>query len=111
MFHHTHFQTHGTKNGGVNPSAFATAGLRSMRPPNPDAVVDCPLHSFPFNGDADRPDATANSVYKGLAMANRKDGGPTLYATNFRNGTIDVFDSSFNLVTTFVDPNRPAVPP
>jgi uncharacterized protein (TIGR03118 family) len=57
------------------------------------------------------PDATTNSVYKGLALANRESGGPTLYATNFRNGTIDVFDSSFNLVTTFVDPNPPPVPP
>ena len=59
-------------------------------------------------------DAKKNSVYKGLALANRtgvKTGGPTLYATNFRNGTVDVFDSSFKLVTTFVDPNPPAVPP
>jgi uncharacterized protein (TIGR03118 family) len=56
-------------------------------------------------------DATKNSVYKGLALANRKTGEPTLYATNFRNGTVDVFDSSFKLVTTFVDPKPPAVPP
>ena len=57
-------------------------------------------------------DATKNSVYKGLALANRgKTSEPTLYATNFRNGTVDVFDSTFNLVTTFVDPNPPAIPP
>jgi len=55
-------------------------------------------------------DSTTNSVYKGLALANRKSGGPTLYATNFRNGTIDVFDSSFHMVTTFSDPNPPPVP-
>jgi uncharacterized protein (TIGR03118 family) len=54
------------------------------------------------------PDPTTNSVYKGLALANRQSGGPTLYATNFRNGTIDVFDSSFNMVTTFSDPSPPA---
>jgi uncharacterized protein (TIGR03118 family) len=48
-------------------------------------------------------------VYKGLALANRASGGPTLYATNFRKGTIDVFDSSFKPVTGgFVDPNLPA---
>jgi uncharacterized protein (TIGR03118 family) len=55
-------------------------------------------------------DATTNSVYKGLASANRTPGGPTLYAANFRNGTVDVFDSSFNPVTiagAFVDPNLP----
>ena len=55
-------------------------------------------------------DPTTNSVYKGLALANRQSGGPTLYATNFRNGTIDVFDSSFHMVTTFSDPNPPPVP-
>jgi len=56
------------------------------------------------------PDATKNSVYKGLALANRTTGGPTLYAANFRNGTVDVFDSSFKPVTGgFVgDPNIPA---
>jgi uncharacterized protein (TIGR03118 family) len=54
-------------------------------------------------------DPTTNSVYKGLALANRT-AGPTLYATNFRNATIDVFDSSFNMVTTFIDPNPPPVP-
>jgi uncharacterized protein (TIGR03118 family) len=56
------------------------------------------------------PDPTANSVYKGLALANRQSDEPTLYATNFRNGTIDVFDSSFHMVTTFSDPNPPPVP-
>jgi hypothetical protein len=41
-------------------------------------------------------------------LANRKSGGPTLYAANFHNGTV-VFDSSFHLVTGgFVDPNVPA---
>jgi uncharacterized protein (TIGR03118 family) len=54
------------------------------------------------------PDPTTNSVYKGLALANRNPGEPTLYATNFRNGTVDVFDSSFKPVTGgFVDPNVP----
>jgi uncharacterized protein (TIGR03118 family) len=50
-------------------------------------------------------------VYKGLALANRSNGGPTLYAANFRDGTVDIFDSSFTPVTipgAFVDPNLPA---
>jgi uncharacterized protein (TIGR03118 family) len=58
-----------------------------------------------------KPDPALNSVYKGLALANRKSGGPTLYATNFRNGTIEVYDSGFHLVTTFTDPKPPQVPP
>jgi uncharacterized protein (TIGR03118 family) len=59
--------------------------------------------------DKSSADPTISSVYKGLALANRKSGGPTLYAANFHNGTVDVFDSSFHAVTGgFVDPNVPA---
>ena len=53
--------------------------------------------------------ASGNGVYKGLAMAS--DGGANfLYATNFHDTSIDVFDKNFNLVNgkPFVDPNRPA---
>jgi uncharacterized protein (TIGR03118 family) len=56
---------------------------------------------------ADR--SAAGAVYKGLAIAN--DGGADfIYATDFFNGKIDVFDNSFNYVTTkpFVDPAIPA---
>ncbi len=47
---------------------------------------------------ADRSGASA--IYKGLATANDK-----LYATDFHNGRVDVFDKSFNLVPGgFSDP-------
>jgi uncharacterized protein (TIGR03118 family) len=55
-------------------------------------------------------DPSTNEVYKGLAIATRKTGGLTLYATNFRAGAVFVFDSSFNLVSKFTDPNPPAIP-
>jgi uncharacterized protein (TIGR03118 family) len=41
---------------------------------------------------ADR--SSVGAVYKGLAIANDR-----LYATDFHNGRIDVFDASFNLIT------------
>jgi uncharacterized protein (TIGR03118 family) len=53
------------------------------------------------------------AVYKGLALAVRPNGGPTLYATNFHSGHVDIFDSRFSPVTiagSFVDPNPPPVP-
>lgn len=53
--------------------------------------------------------SAGEAVYKGVAMA--EDGGANfLYAANFKGGTIDVYDKSFNEVTTkqFVDPNIPA---
>jgi uncharacterized protein (TIGR03118 family) len=54
--------------------------------------------------------AKAGAVYKGLAMASTS-GGTFLYATDFHDGTVDVYDSSFKPVTlsgTFSDPNLPA---
>jgi uncharacterized protein (TIGR03118 family) len=49
---------------------------------------------------ADR--SSAGALYKGLAVTNDR-----LYATDFHNGRVDVFDASFNLVKTagsFTDP-------
>jgi uncharacterized protein (TIGR03118 family) len=37
----------------------------------------------------------AHAIYKGLAIANDR-----LYATDFHNGRVDVFDASFKLITT-----------
>ena len=46
------------------------------------------------------------AVYKGLAIA-QTDDGPRLYAANFRDGTVDVFNSRFKQVDSFTDPNLP----
>jgi uncharacterized protein (TIGR03118 family) len=51
---------------------------------------------------ADR--SSVGAIYKGLAIANDR-----LYATDFHNGRVDVFDQSFNLVPGgFTDPKIPA---
>lgn len=55
---------------------------------------------------ADR--SASDAVYKGLALA--KDGGNNyLYATDFRNGKVDVFDKDFKYVSgkPFQDPGIP----
>jgi len=56
---------------------------------------------------ADR--SAAEAVYKGIEMAS-SGGTWYLYATDFHNGHVDVFDQSFNYVssTMFNDPNMPA---
>jgi uncharacterized protein (TIGR03118 family) len=36
-----------------------------------------------------------SAIYKGLALGNRVIDGPTLYAADFHNGKVDVFDSKF----------------
>src|SRR5207253_16550 len=58
----------------------------------------------------DNADFTTGPVYKGLAIGNNGTGN-FLYATNFRQGAVDVFDTNFNKVTlsgAFTDPNLPA---
>ncbi|HEX6449504.1 MAG TPA: TIGR03118 family protein [Trebonia sp.] len=54
----------------------------------------------------------ANAVYKGLAIAQASDGHTYLYATNFRSGRVEVYDSNFKPVQLpgglFVDPRIPA---
>jgi uncharacterized protein (TIGR03118 family) len=56
-------------------------------------------------------DNGANAVYKGLAVA-KSSVGTTLYATNFRSGRVEAYDSTFTPVELpgglFVDPKLPA---
>jgi uncharacterized protein (TIGR03118 family) len=52
----------------------------------------------------------AGAIYKGLAIASTPD-GDFLYAADFHNGRVDVFDGDFNAagaVGAFVDPNLPS---
>jgi uncharacterized protein (TIGR03118 family) len=52
-------------------------------------------------------DAANTNVYKGLAIA--KNGNSTfIYATNFKKGQVEVYDSTFTMVNHFTDPTVPA---
>jgi len=56
-------------------------------------------------------DGAGGAVYKGLAIATDASGVTLLYATDFHNGKIDVFDKSFHKVATtggFADATLPA---
>ncbi|MBC9930528.1 TIGR03118 family protein [Chitinophaga qingshengii] len=50
-----------------------------------------------------------NAVYKGIALAS-DSGKNYIYATNFHNGTIDVFDTAYHYISSkpFRDPDIPA---
>ena len=50
----------------------------------------------------DRSTVGAGAVYKGLAIGTN-DKGNFIYATNFRFGTVEMFDGQFNLVRSFTD--------
>jgi uncharacterized protein (TIGR03118 family) len=58
----------------------------------------------------DRSTVGAGAVYKGLAIATDSLGVTRLYATNFRAGTVEVFNTNFTLITPpggFTDPKLP----
>jgi uncharacterized protein (TIGR03118 family) len=55
-------------------------------------------------------DGAGGAVYKGLALA-QNTGNNMLYAADFHNGKVDIFDAAFNkvqLLGNFTDPNLPA---
>jgi uncharacterized protein (TIGR03118 family) len=58
----------------------------------------------------DNPNPTNGAVYKGLVFGVNAKNGVLLFATNFRAGTVDVFDHTYTKVTTdggFADPRIP----
>lgn len=59
----------------------------------------------------DNPNTTNGAVYKGLVFGVNAKNGVLLFATNFRAGTVDVFDHTYSKITTdggFADPRIPA---
>jgi len=86
------FDTEAGSIAGWNPGVGAAAP--------PSTVAEEPVTNF------------ANAVYKGLAIAQASDGNTYLYATNFRSGRVEVYNSKFVPVDLpgglFIDPKIPA---
>jgi uncharacterized protein (TIGR03118 family) len=51
--------------------------------------------------------SSASAMYTGLAVTTKASGN-FIYAADLNNNKVDMFDGSFNLVTSFTDPNLPA---
>ena len=49
----------------------------------------------------------SNAVYKGITLVSSA-GGPVLLAANFREGTLDAYDTNLTLVAQYADPAAPA---
>jgi uncharacterized protein (TIGR03118 family) len=93
--------------GPSDPSLFLFATeAGTIRGWNPNVGSESPPSTRSFvlvNRHAE------GAVYKGLAIASTAD-GDFLYATDFHNARVDMFDASLNLVTppgAFVDPTLP----
>jgi uncharacterized protein (TIGR03118 family) len=85
--------------GGTSRFLFATEHGQILGWPGSGAAQLSAAQSF-----------ASGAVYKGLAIAT-PPAGPRLYATDFHNGRVDVWDGSWNLVnpsSSFVDPSIPA---
>ncbi|ACC74383.1 TIGR03118 family protein [Paraburkholderia phymatum] len=92
-----------TQNGKSGVAAFIFAGEGGTIAAWAPAVG--PTNAFTMHDDG-----TGGAVYKGLALA-ANNGSNFLYATDFHNNKIDVFDSSFTKVAMpggFKDPAIPA---
>lgn len=92
-----------TENGKSGVAAFIFAGEGGVITAWAPAVG--PTNAFVMYDDG-----TGGAVYKGLALA-AMNGNDFLYATDFHNNKIDVFNSSFTKVTmpgAFADPAIPA---
>lgn len=81
-----------------------TGGLQNLSPPLPadNAVLAV--------DNSNVPNSSNGAVYKGVVFGINPN-GVFLFATNFRAGTVDVFDHNYNPVTTdggFADPRIPA---
>jgi uncharacterized protein (TIGR03118 family) len=61
----------------------------------------------PANAILEVDNSASHAVYKGVALATR-NGASFLYATDFHNGHVDMFDSGFGFVKSFSDPSLPA---
>jgi uncharacterized protein (TIGR03118 family) len=60
----------------------------------------------PTNAVIAMDNSTREAIYKGVALAHTDD-GDFLYATNFHEGTIEVYDSSFTLKRIITDDRLP----
>src|SRR5712691_13377382 len=100
--------------GGPTGTVFNIAGATFAVPGGAPsrfifASEDGKIRGWPGSGPAQvtaAQSAAAGAIYKGLAIA-VTPAGPRLYATDFHNGRVDVWDGSWALVSTsssFVDP-------
>ena len=92
-------------NNGVGSPAAARF-IFSSEDGTLSAFKGAPIVTVVPNADA----PAHGAIYKGLAI-DSASAGTLLYATDFHNAKVDIFDSSFHAVTipgAFTDPNLPA---
>jgi uncharacterized protein (TIGR03118 family) len=72
-----------------------------------DGTISGWSHFEPNNALIGVDNSKAGAVYTGLAITNKKSGN-FLYAADFANNKVDVYDGTFTFVTSFTDTKLPA---
>jgi len=85
--------------GGSAPSLFITVT-------EDGTISGWSLSVDPLNAILKVDRSPQGAVYKGVALAS-SNGATFLYATDFHNAQVDMFDSSFQFVKSFTDPKLP----
>ena len=97
-------------NGGFNVSQNGQSFSSLFIFDTEDGTISGWNPTFPDRTHAvlavDRSNVGKGAVYKGLAIGSNSS-GTFLFATNFRFGTIEMFDSNFKLVRSFTDHRLP----
>jgi len=97
-------------NGGFNVSQNGQSFSSLFIFDTEDGTISGWNPTFPDRSHAvlavDRSNVGKGAVYKGLAIGTNSS-GTFLFATNFRFGTIEMFDSNFKLVRSFTDHRLP----
>lgn len=99
----------GTQDFAINNGVAAAAALFIFDGEGGTVLAWSP-NVDPANAIVVYDDGAGGAVYKGLAIA-ADNGANFLYATDFHNGKVDVFDGAFQKVAApggFVDPQLPA---
>ncbi len=96
-------------NGSLARFVFATEdGTISAWNGGTQTTLKVDYSSNPAHGDATvPPDEGVGAVFKGLAIGT-ENGQTLLYATNFRHGTVDVFNDQWQQANSLTDGNLPA---
>ena len=92
--------------GGFNVTSGGKTGSAVFMFATEDGTISGWSPSVDFNNAVlaeDNSTLGAGAVYKGLAIAN-DSGSNFIYASDFRNGLIEQFNSNFGLVRAFTDP-------
>ena len=100
--------TFGVTENGVSGSAFFIFATEDGTIAGWNPAVD--LHNAVTVVDNSKPGGVDHSelgaVYKGLAIATTPQGS-FIYASNFRDRKVEIYDSNFQYVKSFRDPNVP----